>query len=54
MDGVLKTLPVDYLPVFLMVGAVSFLALFLLFVGSLVRPSNPYPEKNRPYECGVN
>ena len=54
LGGVLKTMPVDYLPVLLMVGAVSFLALFILFVGSLVRPSNPYPEKNRAYECGVD
>jgi NADH-quinone oxidoreductase subunit A len=45
---------VDYLPVFLMVGAVSFLAVALLFVSSWLRPSNPYPEKNQPYECGVN
>lgn len=45
---------VDYLPVFLMVGAVSFLAIALLFVSSLLRPSNPYPEKNQPYECGVD
>ena len=47
-------MPVEYLPVLLMVGAVVFLALFILFVSSLVRPSNPYPEKNRPYECGVD
>ncbi len=45
---------VDYLPVFLMVGAVSFLAIALLLVSSWLRPSNPYPEKNQPYECGVN
>ena len=38
-------MPVDYLPVLLMVGAVVLLALFILFVSSLVRPSNPYPEK---------
>ncbi len=45
---------VDYLPVFLMVGAVTFLAIALLFVSSWLRPSNPYPEKNQPYECGVD
>jgi NADH-quinone oxidoreductase subunit A len=44
----------DYLPVFLMVGAVTFLAIALLFVSSWLRPSNPYQEKNQPYECGVN
>ncbi|MFQ5534420.1 MAG: NADH-quinone oxidoreductase subunit A [Sphingomonadales bacterium] len=47
-------MPIDYLPVFLMVAVVSVLALVILFVSSLVRPSNPYPEKNRPYECGVD
>ena len=44
----------DYLPVFLMAGAVTFLAIALLFVSSWLRPSNPYAEKNQPYECGVN
>ena len=47
-------MPIDYLPVFLMVGAVSALALVVLFVSRLLRPSNPYFEKNRPYECGVD
>ena len=47
-------MPIDYLPVFLMVAIVTILALFILFVSSLIRPHNPYPEKNRPYECGVD
>ena len=47
-------MPIDYLPVFLMVGAVSGLAVFILYVSSLIAPSNPYPNKNRPYECGVD
>lgn len=47
-------MPLDYLPVFLMVGAVCGLGVFILFVSSLVRPHNPYPDKNRPYECGVD
>ena len=47
-------MPIDYLPVFLMVAVVSVLAVFILFVSSLIRPHNPYPEKNRPYECGVD
>ncbi len=50
MDAML----VDYLPVFLMTGMVSIIALTILFVSSLLRPSNPYPEKNQAYECGVN
>lgn len=44
----------DYLAVFLMTGAVIILALMLLFVSSLLRPSNPYRKKNQPYECGVD
>lgn len=47
-------MPVDYLPVFLMVAVVSVLAMVILFVSSLFRPDNPYPDKNRPYECGFD
>lgn len=47
-------MPIEYLPVFLMVAVISVLAAFILFVSSLIRPHNPYPEKNRPYECGVD
>ena len=47
-------MPVDFLPVFLMVAIIAALALFILTVSKLVRPDNPYPEKNRPYECGVD
>lgn len=43
----------DYLPVLLMTGFVSLLALFILTLSSLIRPHNPYPTKNQPYECGV-
>lgn len=44
----------DYLPIILMTGLVAFLAMLILFVSSLVRPANPYPAKNQPYECGVD
>ena len=44
----------DYLPIVLMVAAAIGFCLFVLTLGSLFRPSNPYPEKNRPYECGVD
>ena len=47
-------MPIDYLPVFLMVSAVSVLALVILFVSSLVRPSYSYPEQNLPSACGVD
>lgn len=43
-----------YLPIVLMIGLVTSLAVLILFVSSLVRPANPYPEKNQPYECGVD
>ena len=44
----------DYLPVLLMTGLVSLLAVGLLFVSSFLSPSNPYPKKNQPYECGID
>lgn len=44
----------DYLPVFLMAGVVSIMGLVILKVSSLLRPDNPYAEKNQPYECGVD
>ncbi len=43
-----------FLPVLFMVTGVVLVALATLFVSSLVRPSNPYPEKNMPYECGMD
>jgi len=47
-------MPIDFLPVFLMVAIIVALAVFILTISSLIRPDNPYPEKNRPYECGVD
>lgn len=52
-DGMTENL-LDYLPIILMTGLVSFLAVLILFVSSLVSPANPYPAKNQPYECGVD
>jgi NADH-quinone oxidoreductase subunit A len=52
--SVVDAMLLDYLPVLLMTGLVSLLAAVLLFVSSRLRPSNPYPEKNQPYECGVD
>ncbi|CAB1069015.1 NADH-quinone oxidoreductase subunit A [Alkalispirochaeta odontotermitis] len=42
----------SYLPILIMMGFVSALALAVLFVSSLLRPSNPYREKLKPWECG--
>jgi NADH-quinone oxidoreductase subunit A len=37
----------------LLVFAAGFVFVFLtLFVGRLLRPHNPYPDKNATYECG--
>lgn len=50
----MDTMLVDYFAVFIMTGVVSVIALSILFLSSLVRPSNPYAKKNQPYECGVD
>ena len=42
----------SYLPVLIMMGLVSMLAIAILFVSSLLRPKNPYREKLKPWECG--
>lgn len=47
-------MPIDFLPVFLMVAVVVTLAVFILTLSRLLRKDNPYPEKNRPYECGID
>lgn len=47
-------MPIDFFPVFLMVAVIIALSVFILTLSRLIRPANPYPEKNRPYECGVD
>ena len=44
----------EFLPVLVMVAGVLLVTGATLYVSSLLRPSNPYPEKNMPYECGVD
>ncbi len=45
--------PEHYVPIFLfLLVAVGFGAVSLT-VGKLIRPKNPYKDKNAPYECGV-
>ncbi len=41
------------LPILLMIGFASFMGISVLFVSSLFRPKNPYPEKLKPWECGL-
>ena len=43
----------SYLPILIMMGFVSALAIAVLFVSSLLRPRNPYREKLKPWECGL-
>ena len=44
----------EFLPVLFMVAGIVLVASATLFVSSLLRPSNPYPAKNMPYECGMD
>jgi NADH-quinone oxidoreductase subunit A len=44
----------EFLPVLFMVAGIVLVAAVTMFVSSLLRPSNPYPEKNMPYECGMD
>jgi NADH-quinone oxidoreductase subunit A len=44
----------EFLPVLIMAVGIVLVALATLFVSSLLRPSNPYPAKNMPYECGMD
>ena len=43
----------SYLPVLIIVGFVTFLALAVLFINSVVSPKNPYKDKLSPWECGM-
>ncbi len=45
---------IDYLPVLIITGFASFMGAAALFVSFLLRPSNPYREKNLPWECGMD
>ncbi|GGF43194.1 NADH-quinone oxidoreductase subunit A [Aliidongia dinghuensis] len=44
----------EFLPVLLMVAGIVLVAAVTLLVSSVLRPSNPYPAKNMPYECGMD
>jgi NADH-quinone oxidoreductase subunit A len=43
----------SYLPVLVMAGTVTAAALAVLFISWLLRPRNPYAEKLKPWECGL-
>ncbi len=44
---------ISYLPVLIMVGLVTLAVVAVLFISSLLRPKNPYKEKLKPWECGL-
>lgn len=41
-----------YLPILIFVVIALGLSFVMLMLGQLMSPSNPYKEKNSPYECG--
>jgi NADH-quinone oxidoreductase subunit A len=41
-----------YLPMFVMFAIVGVLASAMFFMGQLLGPKNPTPEKMMPFECG--
>ncbi len=41
-----------YLPILIFVVIALGLSFVMLTLGHLMSPSNPYKEKNSPYECG--
>ncbi len=43
----------SYLPVIFMIGLVSVMGMAVLFVSSMFSPKNPYSEKLKPWECGI-
>lgn len=48
----MNDLLVNYYPILIFMGLSAVITAALLLVPALVAPSNPYSEKNAPYECG--
>jgi NADH-quinone oxidoreductase subunit A len=44
----------EFLPVLVMTAGIVLVAVATMFVAALLRPFNPYPAKNMPYECGMD
>lgn len=42
-----------YIPIFLITLMAAALAGSILIIALVIRPNNPDPEKNSPYECGM-
>ena len=43
----------SYLPILIIIGACTVMAVVSLFASFLARPHNSYAEKNTPWECGM-
>lgn len=43
----------SYLPVLIMIGFVSFMAIAVLLMSAVFSPKNPYHEKLIAWECGL-
>lgn len=41
-----------YLPILIFIAIALGLSVVMLAMGKMLSPSNPYKEKNSPYECG--
>jgi len=47
-----ESLPLNYLPILVFIGAAFFFGALVLLAGSLMRPYRPYRAKLAPYESG--
>ncbi len=43
----------SYFSILLMMGLVGFMGIFILIINKIMAPSNPYPKKLSPWECGM-
>ncbi len=43
-----------YLPILIMIGVASAMAIGALFMSFIFQPRNPYASKNSPWECGMD
>ena len=49
-----RTMPQNYVPIFIIIAVVGVLLPVTLLAAKLVRPDNPNKTKLMPYECGID
>jgi NADH-quinone oxidoreductase subunit A len=49
-----RTMPQNYVPIFIFIAVVAVLLPVTLLAAKLVRPDNPNKTKLMPYECGID